>query len=33
VHIVAQDCIDERVLEVLSDKNTTQRDLLKALKK
>jgi SNF2 family DNA or RNA helicase len=33
VHIVAQDCIDERVLEVLSEKNTTQRDLLKALKK
>ena len=32
VHIVARGCIDERVLEVLSSKDATQRDLLKALK-
>lgn len=32
VHIVAEGCIDERVLEVLSDKDATQRDLLSALK-
>lgn len=32
VHIVARGCIDERVLEVLSSKDATQRDLLKALR-
>jgi SNF2 family DNA or RNA helicase len=31
VHIVARNCIDERVLQVLSSKDATQRDLLKAL--
>lgn len=32
VHIVAQGCIDERVLKVLSEKNATQKDLLQSLK-
>ncbi len=32
VHIVANDCIDERVLKVLSDKDAIQDGLLKALK-
>jgi SNF2 family DNA or RNA helicase len=31
VHIVARDCIDERVIDVLSDKDATQKDLLTAL--
>lgn len=33
VHIVAQGCIDERVLTVLADKDATQRSLLRALKR
>jgi SNF2 family DNA or RNA helicase len=33
VHIVADGCIDERVLAVLSAKDATQKDLLTALKK
>jgi SNF2 family DNA or RNA helicase len=33
VHIVADGCIDERVLSVLSAKDATQKDLLTALKK
>jgi SNF2 family DNA or RNA helicase len=32
VHIVAEGCIDERVLQVLSNKDAGQRDLLRALK-
>jgi SNF2 family DNA or RNA helicase len=32
VHIVASECIDERVLTVLSDKDAVQDNLLKALK-
>lgn len=32
VHIVAKGCIDERVLQVLSNKDASQRDLLRALK-
>jgi len=32
VHIVANDCIDERVLKTLSDKDAIQDNLLKALK-
>jgi SNF2 family DNA or RNA helicase len=32
VHIVAQGCIDERVLQVLASKDASQRDLLRALK-
>jgi SNF2 family DNA or RNA helicase len=32
VHIVARGCIDERVLRVLSSKDASQRDLLRALK-
>lgn len=32
VHIVANGCIDERVLQVLSNKDASQRDLLRALK-
>ena len=31
VHIVAEGCIDERVIEVLSDKDATQKDLLESL--
>lgn len=31
VHIVARDCIDERVIDVLSDKDATQKDLLNSL--
>ena len=33
VHIVAQGCIDERVLTVLADKDATQSSLLRALKR
>lgn len=33
IHIVAEGCIDERVLSVLEDKNATQSALLYALKK
>ena len=33
IHLVAKGCIDERVMEVLSDKDATQKSLLKALKK
>jgi SNF2 family DNA or RNA helicase len=33
VHIVAKDCIDERVLQVLDSKGATQKELLTALKK
>lgn len=32
VHLIAPGTIDERVREVLSDKDATQRDLLRALK-
>lgn len=32
VHLVANDCIDERVMRTLSDKDVVQSDLLKALK-
>lgn len=32
VHIVVQDCMDERVLSALSDKDLIQEDLLKALR-
>ena len=32
VHIVAEGCIDERVMDVLSCKDVTQKDLLNALK-
>ena len=31
VHIVAEGCIDERVMEVLSNKDATQKDLLQSL--
>ena len=31
VHIVARDCIDERVIDVLGDKDATQKDLLTSL--
>ena len=33
IHIVAEGCIDERVCEVLAQKDAVQADLLKALKK
>lgn len=33
VHIVAKNCIDERVLSVLTQKDATQRNLLNALKR
>ena len=33
IHLVAKGCIDERVMEVLGNKDATQKSLLKALKK
>ena len=33
VHLVVEDCIDERVMSVISDKDATQRSLIKALKR
>jgi len=32
IHIVAKDCMDERVMDVLASKDVTQSDLLYALK-
>jgi SNF2 family DNA or RNA helicase len=32
IHLVAKDCIDERVMEVLGNKDKTQKRLLDALK-
>lgn len=33
IHLIAKDCLDERVIEVLGKKDVTQRNLLTALKK
>lgn len=33
IHIVAEDCIDERVMQVISNKAATQQDLLNAVKR
>jgi SNF2 family DNA or RNA helicase len=32
IHLVVKDCIDERVVSVLTDKAATQQDLLNAVK-
>lgn len=33
IHLIAKDCLDERVMEVLGTKDATQKTLLRALKK